>query len=200
MKKFALTSTASMRKGFTLVELLIVIVVIGILSAMMMFASSEYISTAKVTVIISNMQTLKKAALAFFADNFDEYLLKTKGSEKNQGEIPIKELLAYLSAQDIPEGNCYKIIPSRDAKTTTNGDVAWYVECSLSGTNNSNFIYKNVNSRECIAVKNKLAKRAKSVGLLADRYKPSDKNKKPYTADGSAANDKNGAYVFMLVQ
>jgi len=62
----------SMRKGFTLVELLIVIVVIGILSAMMMLSSTEAVSSAKAADIVSDLRNLKTAALAYYADNIDE--------------------------------------------------------------------------------------------------------------------------------
>ena len=60
-----------MRKGFTLVELLIVIVVIGILSAMMMLSSTEAVSSARAADIISDLRNLKTAALAWYADNLD---------------------------------------------------------------------------------------------------------------------------------
>lgn len=62
----------SARKGFTLVELLIVIVVIGILSAMMMLSSTEAVSSAKAADIISDLRNIKTAALAYYADNLDE--------------------------------------------------------------------------------------------------------------------------------
>ncbi len=59
------------RKGFTLVELLIVIVVIGVLSAMMMLSSTEAVSSAKAADIVSDLRNLKTAALAWYADNLD---------------------------------------------------------------------------------------------------------------------------------
>ena len=62
------------RNGFTLVELLIVIVVIGVLSAMMMLSSSESVSTAKATNIINNLQILERATVAWYADNRDKVL------------------------------------------------------------------------------------------------------------------------------
>ena len=51
-------------KAFTLVELLIVIVVIGVLSAMMMLSSTEAVSSAKATKIISDLRNLKTAMIA----------------------------------------------------------------------------------------------------------------------------------------
>jgi general secretion pathway protein G len=61
----------SKRKGFTLVELLIVIVIIGILAGGMMLASGAATSTAKATMIISNLRTLSAAAMMYYADNIN---------------------------------------------------------------------------------------------------------------------------------
>ena len=61
----------SVRRGFTLVELLIVIVVTGILSAMMMISSTEAVTSAKVSNIVTNMKQLKTAAIAWYVDHID---------------------------------------------------------------------------------------------------------------------------------
>ena len=60
------------REGFTLVELLIVIVVIGVLSAMMMLSSTEAVSSARASNIISNLRNWKTAALAWYVDHIDD--------------------------------------------------------------------------------------------------------------------------------
>ena len=62
---------SSVRRGFTLVELLIVIVVIGVLAAMMMLSSTEAVASAKAANIINNLVDMRKAALAYYADNMD---------------------------------------------------------------------------------------------------------------------------------
>ena len=63
---------ANRKNGFTLVELLIVIVVIGVLSAMMMLSSTEAVSSAKATNIINNLRNWKTATLEYYADHLDE--------------------------------------------------------------------------------------------------------------------------------
>ena len=63
-----------MRKGFTLVELLIVIVIIGILAAAMLLSGGSATSSAEASNIISNLRSLKAAALLFYMDSMDEVM------------------------------------------------------------------------------------------------------------------------------
>ena len=69
-------------KGFTLVELLIVIVVIGILAAMMMFSSTEAVTSAKATKVISDLTVLKKAVISWYVDNYDKVVKQYNGGLK----------------------------------------------------------------------------------------------------------------------
>ncbi|MEG1823791.1 MAG: prepilin-type N-terminal cleavage/methylation domain-containing protein [Cloacibacillus sp.] len=57
------------RKGFTLVELLIVIIIIGILAGMMMLATTGVIAKAEATRIVSNLRTLKSAVIMYQLEN-----------------------------------------------------------------------------------------------------------------------------------
>ena len=58
-------------KGFTLVELLIVIIIIGILAGMMMLSTGGATAKAEATKIVSDMRNLKAAAVMYYADNSD---------------------------------------------------------------------------------------------------------------------------------
>ncbi|SRR6056297_3289197 len=59
------------RKGMTLVELLIVMIIIGILASMLMLSGLEATGRAHATNIVSNMESLREACLIYFCDNED---------------------------------------------------------------------------------------------------------------------------------
>lgn len=144
------------RKGFTLVELLIVIVVIGILSAMMMLSSSEAVSSAKATAIISDLRNLKTAVLAYFADHADTYLTKTIKENDKFTDNEINEVLQYLNGKDVPNKAAYTIQAHKSGS-----NIAWFIECNLVNL---------VQGEERASVRKKLVGRAKSVGLLSSNY------------------------------
>ena len=174
-----------MRKGFTLVELLIVIVVIGILSAMMMLSSTEAVSSARAADIISDLRNLKTAALAFYMDNIDEvdavegniFVDGTASSDyKDTYDSYVARVFTYL-------GNADKIrVDNTDDKEeyrysfgseTHTSDTwyggAWYVWCKVTDDR----------------VREKLASRAVAVGLCGSStayHGNPDNVKKPYQA------------------
>ncbi len=81
------------RKGFTMTELLITIIIIGILatSLLLVFANARDRSTA--TRIVADLMTLKRASCFFFAD---------------KGRWPLEDdmdaLVSYMGIDEIPEG------------------------------------------------------------------------------------------------
>ena len=155
------------RRGFTLVELLIVIVVIGVLSAMMMLSSTEAVSSAKASNIVSNLRNLKTAALAWYADHLDmvsndkvDFSLATYASA----------IKTYMNNDDIDSG--YEFVG-----TATDG--TWYVKYTGADLSDN--------------VKGKLAGRAKSVGLFntnAADGKMTDSNR-------FSASATNGVFMYI---
>ena len=67
-------------KGFTLVELLIVIIIIGILAGMMMLSTGGATAKAEATKILADMRNIKAAAIMYYADNGEWPVTATKAS------------------------------------------------------------------------------------------------------------------------
>ena len=128
----------SVRKGFTLVELLIVIVVIGILSAMMMLSSAESVSSARAAAIINDLRNHKTAALAWFSDNVEDIETRTSGFKLST------DIIHKYMGSDGREGYYFTAKPDANE-----GD--WYVWCDIADKN----------------IGEKLKARAKSIGLVS---------------------------------
>lgn len=64
-----LRNAKNRKKGFTLVELLIVIIIIGILAGAMLLVAGSGTDKATATKIVSDLRSLKSACLMYYADN-----------------------------------------------------------------------------------------------------------------------------------
>lgn len=104
---------SSRRRGFSLVELLIVIVVIGVLSSMMIFSSSESISSAKASNIISNLRSLKNAAFAMYINHPESF-------DTTAPANPTKDQLALAMGESNIEGYDIKVANSQ-----------WFIEATV---------------------------------------------------------------------
>ena len=131
-----------MRKGFTLVELLIVIVIIGILAAAMLLSTGSATASAKASNIISDLRSMKSACLLLYADSMDEF---DANPDLFKGLTPKDALRKYV---DNPEK--YTTAYSFEAA----GDGKWYVCYTINDA--------DAGAEE---IKAKLAGKAKSVGL-----------------------------------
>ena len=138
------------RKGFTLVELLIVIVVIGILSAMLMLSSTEAVTSAEASNIVSNLRNLKTAALALYTDELDY---------ADNDKLEVGVITSTNGTPSTSNGSFDKVITYMN-----NGAAADFVNYGITKTADGWFVYRQaINDSR---VRSKLAGRAKSVGLL----------------------------------
>ena len=198
------------RKGFTLVELLIVIVVIGILAGMMMLSSTEAVTSAKATKIISDMKNLQKAVLAWYLDNYDRFIWATDGSGtggkgngyKLDGN---KEIHTYLNSHPEEIQRYFSSNFKLSDGLLHSGNKQTYD--SFYATVGGFSVYMGESNTRCYVVykisdddkkqdqsrlREKLLGRAKSAGLLSYDYTNRPKGKKAQIYDG-------GNYVFMEV-
>ena len=95
-------------RGFTLVEMLIVIIIIGILAGMMMLSTGAATDKAEATRIVSDMRSIKTACVMYYADSgewpeainasFDKYL-DVPVSDNDDYSLTTSENILWLSYQ-----------------------------------------------------------------------------------------------------
>ena len=165
------------KKGFTLVELLIVIVVIGVLSAMMMLSSTEAVSSAKAANIVNNLRNWKTAALEWYADNIDKVKSNGKviGKDGAEGNLADKygtqDMVQYMGGGFTPVSIAYAANSVKDSSgyvyfiCHTSNSTKWLVGCQMPNDDYD--------------LRKKLESRASSTGLLYFK----DNKTGSYTAD-----------------
>ena len=127
-----------LRKGFTLVELLIVIVIIGILAAAMLLSSGSATAAAEASNIVSDLRSMKAAALMYYADNMDDVTKLTN--------LNVSGLQKYMD-------NPNKFTNTNGYIFTDGGTTNWWVGFNLT------------TAKKTGAVGEKLANRSAGVGI-----------------------------------
>ena len=93
-----------LRKGFTLLELLVVIGVMGILSSTAMIAGQQATDGARATTIAEGLEKAASAMMMFYADNAENIAVNGIVASATDGKISKADLLdganAYLKAAD----------------------------------------------------------------------------------------------------
>jgi len=178
------------RKGFTLVELLIVIIIIGILAGAMMLVAGTSRDAAEASKIISDLRNMKAAVLMWMADN-PTTITKTDWNGKHTDQATLDKLNKYLDRPLIAGAHPFVFIVKEGTYTegTGTGAQTKNYEVWLLG-------YKLANVRA--GVKDKLASQAASAGLFGG-----DDNgigAWPLTASQyyTAGPDKN--YIWIVIQ
>ena len=103
------------KKGFTLVELLIVITVFGVLSEVMMFTKSEAISSAKAGSIINNLRNIKFVVSTRYADSMDVYISEP---DSNLPDEITKHISKYLGGDAEDLENYYVTVDKNSNKNS----------------------------------------------------------------------------------
>lgn len=90
-----------MRKGFTLVELLIVIIIIGILAAAMLMSSGSATDAATASTAISEMRALKAAVVMSIAEVGG---VESKSDAEIKDVVSIDGMIRYMERPDEIKG------------------------------------------------------------------------------------------------
>ena len=121
------------RRGFTLLEMLIAITVLGILSGVTIFSTLDMVATADAQKIINDMVQIKTAVLMWYKDNSSRvtssYQIKTNGKTQAFSALG-KEILKYIdnktsmTLSTASNTGDYALIATDNARK-------WYVCCNL---------------------------------------------------------------------
>lgn len=112
------------KAGFTLVELLIVLIIIGTLAGTMQLAMGAGKNKAEATKIVSNLKIIKEACVLYYFDH-DEYPEMKDDGTQPEGVKPVTSLADYMSpvpedltgGEDDPEADGgYYLYFSKDSK------------------------------------------------------------------------------------
>lgn len=112
-----------MRKGFTLVELLVVVTIIATLTASMTLSVTGSTAKAKAAVIASNVEACKKAAAMYCADHMDD------GTDISTITTSVM-LNAYIGTWDDFNSGNIKYATAADSEM---GYKAWYITVDFTG-------------------------------------------------------------------
>ena len=140
------------RKGFTLVELLIVIAILGALASMMSLSGTNATASARAATIVNDLKTLKTAALLMYND----YYLSSgdSGFQATSFQTKSNDYLDAAALKALSKDYAVFITPATAASANKAAAASkWWA------------IYKFDTGSEAVQIKKLLAARASKLGL-----------------------------------
>lgn len=116
------------RKGFTLIELVIVIVILGILVALSSLAYNAHLAKIEEEALVSNLRVLKSASIYFSAEHqgkvpksFEELAGKTSEHKKEYIDSSLYEIASRKDSDlefilEVVDSNNIKLILKKKSK------------------------------------------------------------------------------------
>lgn len=123
-------------KGFTLVELLIVVAVIGVLATMMMMSSSDAVDSASANSILANLNSMKTAVYQMYME--DSNMAAKTQSEQIISFKETKETLAkYLGKLAATEAIGIDITAGTGKYDLIGKGASWFVVYQLDASDSA---------------------------------------------------------------
>ena len=144
------------RKGFTLVELLIVIAIFGGLSAMMATSSTDAIDVSAASVILNNLQSMKTAAYSMYMERPE-----VAGMNAIANDTPTPVVKSPASGS---ESATYKTVAEVLGEFLGRIDIAAHY--GIVGDANHWYVYYELQNTDSAKVQAVLEEKANAAGLL----------------------------------